>query len=153
MSVSIGGLFLAGVVSGILIGLLLLRIVFVFAKPRHYPLYQRSSPSEFWRALRRAALALLTPAIIVRGLVGGVFTPTEASVVAVVYAEILGGAVYRTIDGRGFPGVLYESARLAAIPLFCIGTAATFGWLLAYFRVPQSIMGFMSAWGTGYPDS
>ena len=50
---------------------------------------------------------------------------------------------------RGFAGVLYESARLAAISLFCIGTASAFGWLLAYFRVPQALVGALAGWGTG----
>ena len=71
MSVSISGLFLAGIVPGILIGLFMMATVHVFAKRRHYPVYQRASLVEFLRALKGAALALLTPAIIVGGIVGG----------------------------------------------------------------------------------
>lgn len=149
MSVSIGGLFLAGVVPGVLIGLILMGTVYVFAKRRGYPVYVRSTRAEFWRAVRRALLALITPVIIVGGIVGGLFTPTEASVVAVVYAAILGMFVYRTIKPGGFSAVLYDSARLASISLFCIGTAAAFGWLLAYYRVPQAVVGAMSGLSTG----
>lgn len=150
MSVSIGGLFLAGVLPGLLIALLMTGTVFVFAKVRDYPVYQRASWSELLRALGEAILALVTPAIIVGGIVAGLFTATEASAVAVVYSAMLGAIIYRSIKLREFPQVFYESARFAAISLFCIGTASAFGWLLAYFRIPQAIVGAMAAWGTGF---
>lgn len=149
MSVSIGGLFLAGVVPGVMIGLFLMGTVLIYARVRRYPVYQRSSWREFGYALQAAALALITPGIIVGGIVGGLFTPTEASVVAVIYSALLGGVVYRSLGWREFGGVLYESARLAAISLFCIGTASAFGWLLAYFRVPQALVGALAGWSTG----
>jgi len=148
MSVSIGGLFLAGVVPGALIALFMMGTVLIYAKARNYPIYQRASFKEFLQALGKSVFALVTPAIIVGGIVGGLFTPTEASVVAVIYSAILGGLVYRTIDPKEFPKVLYNSARLAAISLFCIGTASAFGWLLAYFRVPQALVDFISGYGT-----
>ena len=148
MSVSIGGLFLAGVVPGALIAIFMMGTVLIYAKARNYPIYQRASFKEFLQALGKSVFALVTPAIIVGGIVGGLFTPTEASVVAVIYSAILGGLVYRTIGPKEFPGVLYNSARLAAISLFCIGTASAFGWLLAYFRVPQALVDFISGYGT-----
>ena len=148
MSVSIGGLFLAGVVPGALIAIFMMGTVLIYAKARNYPIYQRASLKEFLQALGKSVFALVTPAIIVGGIVGGLFTPTEASVVAVIYSAILGAIVYRTIAPKEFPGVLYNSARLAAISLFCIGTASAFGWLLAYFRVPQALVDFISGYGT-----
>ena len=150
MSVSIGGLFMAGIIPGILIALLMMSTVLVYAKRRNYPVYRRATRKEFLRALGSASLALVTPAIIVGGIVGGFFTPTEASVIAVVYSAVLGGLIYRSIELREFPKVLYESARLAAISLFCIGTASAFGWLLAYHRVPQALVDVMAGWGTGF---
>jgi len=149
MSVSIAGLFLAGVVPGVLIALLMMGTVFAYARWRHYPIYQRASFKEFMRAAKRSILALLTPAIIVGGIVGGLFTPTEASVIALLYAAFLGGVIYRSLGFREIQKVLYESARLAAISLFCIGTASAFGWLLAYFRVPQALVERLAAYGTG----
>lgn len=148
MSVSIGGLFLAGVVPGALIAIFMMGTVLIYAKARNYPIYQRASFKEFLQSLGKSIFALVTPAIIVGGIVGGLFTPTEASVVAVIYSAILGGIVYRTIGPKEFLGVLYNSARLAAISLFCIGTASAFGWLLAYFRVPQALVDFISGYGT-----
>jgi len=149
MSVSIGGLFLAGIVPGVLIALLMMGTVLIYATRRNYPVYQRASMREFLRALRRASFALVTPAIIVGGIVGGLFTPTEASVIAVIYSAVLGCLIYRSITLRQFPKVLYDSARFAAISLFCIGTASAFGWLLAYYRVPQALVDVMAEWGTG----
>jgi tripartite ATP-independent transporter DctM subunit len=149
ISVSIGGLFLAGVLPGILIGLSLMAAVVVYARRRGYPVRPRASFAEFFSALGQALLPLATPAIIVGGIVGGLFTPTEASVVAVLYALVLGALVYRAVGLREIPPVLYDSARFAAISLFCIGTASAFGWLLAYFHVPQVFVDWVSAWGGG----
>lgn len=149
MSVSIGGLFLAGVVPGFLMAVFMMSTVLVYAKLRNYPIYQRASLKEFIQAVGQAVFALVTPAIIVGGIVFGLFTPTEASVVAVIYSGILGSMIYRKIGIKEMPKVLYDSARLAAISLFCIGTASAFGWLLAYYRVPQELVDVMSGFGTG----
>ena len=149
MSVSIGGLFLAGVVPGVLIGLSMMATVYVYARRRGYPMYARASLREFAGALAQAALALMTPVIIVGGIVGGFFTPTEASVVAVVYSILLGLFVYRTLGPVELPRVLYDSARFAAISLFAIGTASAFGWALAYFHIPRALVAEIEAMGLG----
>lgn len=149
MSVSIGGLFLAGVIPGILMALIMMGTVLVYAKIRNYPIYKRASLKEFLQALGQAIFALVTPAIIVGGIILGFFTPTEASVVAVVYSAMLGGLIYRNVGFKEFRKTLYESASLASISLFCIGTASAFGWLLAYYRVPQELVDTLSAYGTG----
>jgi len=149
ISVSIGALFLAGVLPGIMIGLSLMIVVVIYARLRNYPIYARATLAEFLSALVQALLPLATPLIIVGGIVGGFFTPTEASVVAVLYALFLGTGVYRTVGLREIPKALYESARFAAISLFCIGTASAFGWLLAYFHVPQVFVDWVSGWGGG----
>ena len=149
ISVSIGGLFLAGILPGVMIGLSLMIVVVIYAKLRRYPIYPRATLAELGSALLHALLPMATPAIIVGGIVGGLFTPTEASVVAVIYALLLGTLVYRTVGIREIPTVLYESSRFAAISLFCIGTASAFGWLLAYFHVPQVFVTWVSGWGGG----
>ncbi len=149
MSVSIGGLFLAGIVPGVLITLILMGATLVYARARNYPVGPRASLREFGIALGQASLALVTPAIIVGGIVFGFFTPTEASVIAVLYSLVLGGLIYRTLGAKEIPKALYESARFAAISLFCIGTASAFGWLLAYFRVPQALADVLAALNAG----
>jgi tripartite ATP-independent transporter DctM subunit len=109
----------------------------------------RAALGEFLSAVARSLLPLLMPAIIVGGIIGGLFTATEASVVAVLYALVLGMLIYRTLRPRQVPHVLYESARFAAISLFCVGTASAFGWVLAYFHVPQLFVTAVSGWGGG----
>jgi len=91
----------------------------------------------------------MTPLIIVGGIVGGFFTPTEASVVAVVYSLLLGVLIYRSVGLARLPKILYDSARFAAISLFCIGTASAFGWCLAYFKIPAALVAQIELMGLG----
>ena len=149
MSVSIGGLFLAGVIPGILIAVSQMVAVYCYAKIYHYPTSPRTTAKELAIAILQAVPPLITPIIIVGGIVGGFFTPTEASVIAVLYSLMLGALVYHTIGLKEIPTVLYESGRLAAISLFCIGTASAFGWLLAYFKVPLALVELLQPLGVG----
>src|SRR5207237_1171720 len=86
---------------------------------------------QFAAACGKAVLPILTPAIIVGGIVGGLFTPTEASVVAVLYAMLLGGLIYRTLPLKVLRHTFYDSARFASIALFCIGTASAIVWVIS----------------------
>jgi len=149
MTVSIGGLFLAGVIPGMLVALSQMLTVYIYAKIYDYPIYSRSTFKEAIIAIAQATLPMMTPMIIVGGIVAGLFTPTEASAVAVMYSLFLGVVIYRTIAFRDIPGVLYESARFAAISLFCIGTASAFGWLLAYYKIPLVLVDFLKQFGAG----
>ncbi|MDP1531026.1 TRAP transporter large permease [Rhodoferax sp.] len=149
ISVSIGGLFLAGVLPGLLMGLSFMLVVYIYAKRRNYPVYPKPTGKELRSAAVSAILPILTPGIIVGGIVGGFFTPTEASVVAVLYAMFLGVFIYRRLGLTHLRETMYDSGRFAAISLFCIGTASAFGWLLAYFRIPQLFVDMVSGWGGG----
>ncbi|MEO8344129.1 MAG: TRAP transporter large permease [Betaproteobacteria bacterium] len=149
ISVSIGGLFVAGVVPGLMMALSLMAVVYIYAKRRNYPVYPRTKFSEFLRIGGAAVLPILTPGIIVGGIVFGFFTPTEASVIAVLYAMLLGVVVYRTLGFKEVRVALYDSARFAGIALFCIGTASAFGWILAYFHIPQLVVDSVASWGGG----
>ncbi len=148
MSVSIGALFLAGFLPGIMIGLSLMSCVYVYARRRNYPVYTRASLREFFRTLGRASLALLAPGIVVGGVIFGIATPTEASVLAVLYTLVIGLLAYGSIDLRALPEVFYQTARLASISLFCIGTASAFGWLLAFYRIPTAVMQMLAPHAT-----
>ncbi len=149
MTVSIGGLFLAGVIPGILVAASQMLTVYIYAKIYNYPIYSRSTFKAATLAIAQAILPLMTPLIIVGGIVVGLFTPTEASAIAVFYSLILGLVIYRSIKIKDVPKVLYESARFAAISLFCVGTASAFGWLLAYYKVPLAVVAFLKQFGVG----
>lgn len=149
MSVSIGGLFLAGVIPGILIAASQMFAVYVYAKSNHYEVTPRSNLQELFVALIQAIPPLMTPVIIVGGIVGGVFTPTEASAVAVVYSLLLGAIGYRTLNLSKIIQAFYDAGRFSAISLFCVGTASAFGWLLAYYKVPLAIVEFLKPYGVG----
>lgn len=150
MSVSIGGLFLAGVLPGIAIGLSMMAAVYLYAKRRKYPRYPLASVKEFLGSLGDAFLALMTPLIIVGGIAGGFFTPTEASLIAVLYSLILGTLVYKKLDWQGLTKVFYESARFSAIALFAVGTASAFAFLLAFFKVPEALVNQLAGLSLGF---
>lgn len=149
MNVSIGALFLAGFIPGIMVGLSQMTATFFYARARNYPVYARASLPEFFRALWRAAAAMLTPVLIIGGVVGGFFTPTEAAVVAVLYSFCVGLAVHRSIGPRQIRDVLYNTVRLASISLFCIGTASAFGWVMAYYQIPAAVVRYLTQFGVG----
>ena len=149
MNVSIGALFLAGFIPGVLVGLSQMAAVWVYAKVRGYPVYARATVREFFVAFGRSLFAILTPVIIIGGVVGGFFTPTEASVIAVLYSMAIGLFVYRALGVRDVGRTLYLTARLASISLFCIGTASAFGWLMAYYQIPKAVVAFLARYGVG----
>jgi len=149
LTVSIGGLFLAGVVPGLLIGLVQMGTVHAYAKARRYPTYPRTTWGELGYSMLISIPALLTPFIIVGGKIFGWFTATESAGIAVLYAGVLSLLVYREMDLRGLWHALGETGRLAAITLFSVGTASAFGWLLAYYRIPEALLSGVGAWGMG----
>ena len=149
LQVSIGALYLAGVVPGLLIGLAQMATVHVYAKVRHYPTYPRSSLKEFFKAALVSIPALMTPFIIVGGILLGWFTATESAAAAVLYAAVLSLGVYREMGREKLWTALLETGKLSAIALFCVGTASIFGWLLAYYQIPKALLANVTTWGMG----
>jgi len=144
MQVSVGALFLAGAIPGILIGLSLMATVYVYAKVYDYPIAMKPTLGETLKAFKGAALAMLTPVFVVYGIVAGIVTPTESAIIAAAYSLFLGMVVYRTVTPKEVGTILYETGRFASISLFAIGTASVFGWLLAYYNVPRLIISVMT---------
>lgn len=140
---SIGGLFLAGVVPGILLCVLLSTMVLIWAKLKGLPPSAPFSPSTFGQALLGALLPLMTPVIVLSGIFGGAFTPTEASVVAVVYTSFLGVAVYREITIRDLVSITTTVAREIAPLMLIVSTAALFGYLIIRMGIPRELAGFI----------
>jgi len=145
MQVSVGALFLAGAIPGLMIGLTLMATVYGYAKVYDYPTAGKPSLTEFWSALKGASLAMLTPLLVIGGIVGGLVTPTESAIIAAGYSLILGMFVYRTVTVRDLGHIFYDTGRFASISLFAIGTASAFGWMLAFYNVPRLIVDTMTA--------
>jgi tripartite ATP-independent transporter DctM subunit len=149
LTVSIGGLFMAGILPGLLIGLVQMATVHVYARRRNYPTYPRATAVEVVKALGVSIPALMTPVIIIGGKVFGWFTATESACIAVLYAAVLTMLVYREMNLRGLHEALLETGRLTGVALFCVGTASAFGWLLAYYQIPKALLANVAAWGLG----
>jgi tripartite ATP-independent transporter DctM subunit len=149
LTVSIGALFLAGIIPGLAIGLVQMATVHVYAKLRGYPTYPRSTWGEFFASAAVSIPALMTPFIIVGGKIFGWFTATESACIAVLYAAVLSFFFYREMNLKGLHEALLDTGKLAAVALFCVGTASAFGWLLAYYQIPKAILAGVSAWGMG----
>src|SRR6187455_3810076 len=149
LSVSIGALFLAGIIPGLLLGLVQMATVHVYAKLRNYPKYPRSTLREVGAALLVSIPALMTPVIIIGGKIFGWFTATESAAIAVIYAAVLSIFVYRELRGPGLYAALIDTGKLAGVALFCVGTASAFGWLLAYYQIPKALLAGVGAWGMG----
>ena len=137
---SIAKLFAGGAIPGILMGLGLMAYAYYVGRQRGYVGREtRSSLGEMVRGFFNALLAMLMPAIIIGGIISGVFTPTESGVVAVVYALVLGLFVYRELHWRQLPAIFYQSGLMTGKILFILGTASVFSWLLTVQGIPQQV--------------
>ncbi len=140
---SITKLFLAGVVPGIIDGLAYMCVCFFLAKQAGIVKHPRASFQELLKSMYAGKWALIAPVLILGGIYGGIFTPTEASVVAVTYGLITGLVIYRGINIRQLFEIFLTAMKTTAIVMFIIAVASIFGWLLAYERVPDKIVGFI----------
>jgi len=129
-SVSIGRLFLGGAIPGLLMGLYLMAAVYIIARRRGYARGAKPTGGEVWAAFRDALPALMLPAIIVWGIAGGVVTPTEASVLAVLYALFLGTVVYRELSWDSTFAIFGEAAMTTATVMFIVAASALLAWVL-----------------------
>jgi tripartite ATP-independent transporter DctM subunit len=130
--VSIARIFLAGVVPGIVTGLLLMTGIYLMAtkNPEQFPKEERTSARGFLRVIRGSVLAVISPLIILWGMVGGMVTPTEAGVLAVVWSTIV-GIIYRDFSFKRLPEVLYDSFLSSAHIMFLIAVGNLMGWIIA----------------------
>jgi C4-dicarboxylate transporter, DctM subunit len=141
-SVSIGDLFMAGFVPGILIGFALIVTVYVISKKHNYVREPKKSAKEIIQAIKESFLALLMPVIILGGIYGGIFTPTEAAGVAVGYAFIVGVMIYKEIKLKELAKIFTQSAVTTATIMFIISSAGLFGWIMTRANVPQMVAEF-----------
>jgi tripartite ATP-independent transporter DctM subunit len=136
-SVSAGKMLLAGFAPGFLVAIALMVYVYFVSKKRGYPTSERATLNQVWQATKSAFLALMTPIIIIWGIVGGVFTPTEAAAATVVYGLVVSLFVYKDMHWRDLPSVFRKSAKTTAVVGFIISTANLVSYVLTRERVPQ----------------
>ncbi|MFZ4454120.1 TRAP transporter large permease [Salibacterium aidingense] len=142
--VSVGKMFLGGIIPGAAIALGLMALVGVISHRRNYPKYQRLKVKEVLVKGLQSIPPLLTPFIILGGIVGGIVTPTEAAVLACLYAFVLSFFIYRTISLKEIPGIVYDTLKLSSLTLFALATATSLGRLISYYNVPRTIENFFA---------
>ena len=143
MEMNVGAMFAGGLVPGVLMGVSLMVTTAVLGKKRHFPRLKRASYTQRFVTFKRAFLPMLTPIIILGGILGGIFTPTEAAGVAVLYAFFLTIFVTKTLKKAYVLTIFYRAGITASSVLFVIGASMAFGWLSTISRVPHKLSEFV----------
>lgn len=138
-SVSIGDLFLAGALPGLMLGVGLMIPTYIISVRRKYPKGERKSLKEIWKSFTGAFWALFMTVIILYGILGGYFTPTEASIIAVLYAFVIGIFVYKELPVRKIPEIMLSSMTSTASIMLLVGFANLFGWIMVSEQIPQMV--------------
>ncbi|GAB6154624.1 hypothetical protein JCM17380_33740 [Desulfosporosinus burensis] len=144
MNVSVGALFMAGIIPGLLLAVGLMGTAYVISRKKNYP--KREGPfswQEFFNGLKDSSLALFMPFIILFGIRGGIFTPTEGGAIAVLYALVLGFFVYRSLSLKDLFEASLSSGVMAAVIMLIVAAANPFSWLLSLHQIPQQVAGIM----------
>lgn len=145
---SVQALFAAGLVPGLLCGLALILAAVLFSRLNGWGVGDTEPPPPFWRSFKEAGWGLLAPVIILGGMRSGLFTPTEAAVVAVAYGLFVGMVAYRSMTLRTVWKLLEESAEISAVILFMVGLAALFGWAVDTVGVFNEFARWLTSTGT-----
>jgi C4-dicarboxylate transporter DctM subunit len=148
-SASVGQLFIAGIVPGLILAVLLGMTTWYRAWRNDYPRMKKASWGERWKALCESFWGLFLIIIVIGGIYSGLFTPTEAAACAAVYAFVVALFVYKELSWTDLPRVLLRSAAMSSMILYIITNAAVFSWLLTSEQIPQSMAEWMTAQGFG----
>lgn len=140
--VSVGQLFAAGAVPGLIMGGLMMLITWYISVKRDFPSDPRASFGQIWRSFRDAFASLMTVVIIIGGILGGIFTPTEAAAVACVYALCL-SIYYKEMSFRRFYSILLGTVKTVGTIMLIYATASMFGWLITFQKVPEMVTQWM----------
>lgn len=136
---SIGALFIAGYLPGILMGLGVMVMAFVIAKKRNYPVSPTPSMSEALKITLDALPSLLLIVVVIGGIVGGIFTATEGSAIAVIYTFVLSRFFYKSLSGEDMKKMLQDTVKMTGIILFLIGASSIMSWAMAFSQIPAFI--------------
>jgi len=139
---SVAALFIAGYIPGLLVGLAIMLMVYLYARKKGLPKEERVSFKKLFIDFKNAILSLTLLVIVVGGIVAGIFTATEAAAIAVVYAVLL-GFVNKELKFADFRPILLRSAKTTAIVMFLISTSMAMSWLFSFESIPQSLTGFL----------
>ena len=142
---SVGALFIAGILPGLVMALIMMALVFFYAKKRHYPKTKFPTGREFLQALKEGFLPLMAPVILLVGIYGGVFTPTESAAVVVLYSLALDVFIYRELTFKKFITILKETVRDAVTIALIIAGATLFGYVATRAKIPQMILTAMTS--------
>ncbi|RKL66115.1 C4-dicarboxylate ABC transporter permease [Salipaludibacillus neizhouensis] len=134
-NVSVGALFLAGLIPGVAIGLGMMIFVFILSIKRGYPKNQRASLKKFLKLFLESIPALLTPVILIGGIITGIFTATEAAAFASIYTLLICMFIYKTLKIRDLYGILVDTLTLSSLSLFALAAASALGELMSYYQL------------------
>ena len=144
---SVGQLFIGGMVPGILIGLGMMFVISIIAKRDNLPMMEKISRAEFIALSKDAIPAMITPLIIIGGIVFGVFTPTEAAAFSAVYAYFVSAYYYKSISLKDLPKIFTETLKLSCLSLFALAAASALGEFLGYYQINAMVSNFFSGIG------
>lgn len=136
-SQSIGRLFLGGIIPGILVGFSLMGVSYYYARKENYPIEERISVNEALVIIVKSIPALLSVVLVIGGIISGVFTPTEAAGVGVLYSFLLGVFYYKELKIRKIPAIIYDVSLTVGMAMLLVATASALGWLCASQQIPQ----------------
>ncbi|GGB45823.1 membrane protein [Lentibacillus populi] len=141
---SVGALFLGGIVPGVLIGLAMMIFIYFMAIKNNYPRYTRAELKKFLKLFVESFPALLTPVIIIGGIISGFFTATEAAAVASLYTLLISMFIYKTLKPRDIPKILIDTLALSSLSLFALAAASALGELMSYYQLGTVAQDFFS---------
>ena len=143
--VSVGALFMGGLIPGLLLGAALLVLTYAIAVKRNYPKGEPIKKEEVPKIIREGLLGLFTAVIIMGGIICGIFTATESAAIGALYAFIITFFVYRDIPIMRFKVIFYRTFRTLSMVMFLIAASSGFGWILALLKVPAMATDFILA--------
>ncbi|MGN0354789.1 MAG: TRAP transporter large permease [Muricoprocola sp.] len=143
-NVGTGALFMTGLVPGILLGLAMMLVVKMYSKKKNFPKEEPTPLRDAMKLVLKSLPALLTPIILIGGIVSGLFTPTESAAFACIYALLVGILYYHTIKIKNLPRILVETMKMSSLSLFALATANALGELLSYYQLNVLVQGLFA---------